>query len=385
VLVLESRKQQEFPVAQLEAALGLDDTALAQQKNLQAAAERRDHRRPFLQSDVHGLSCYYVRLFELQANNAEAYLHARGLASAATRITELGGGVSNTVLLVETAGRRFVLKQSLAKLRVEDDWFSDRERIFRESAAMQRLAAHLPPGSLPQILFDDRDNCLFAMTAAPAAAQTWKSLLMSGVIDISVAEKIARMLATIVRTSWRDPESEREFGDQTVFDQLRIDPYYRTTALRHPELRTQFGRLIEESGARRVSLVHGDWSPKNFLVCEGSVMAIDFEVIHFGDPAFDAAFLLNHLLMKSFYRPQWATKLKLAALRLWDAYYSGIPAECGWIESATVQHLGCLLLARVDGKSPAEYLTDPALRERVRGFARDLIVDPPKRVCEVFG
>jgi len=141
---------------------------------------------------------------------------------------------------------------------------------------------------------------------------------------------------------------------------------------------------MRESSQRRVSLVHGDWSPKNFLISHGSAIAIDFEVTHFGDPAFDSAFLLNHLLLKSFYRPQWSAEIARLAVCFWGVYRTGIPAECAWIETATVSHLGCLLLARIDGKSPAEYITEPALRERIRGFAQDLIVSPPDEVASVF-
>jgi 5-methylthioribose kinase len=323
-------------------------------------------------------------LFELHASNAAEYLRSRGLVHEAPCITELGGGVSNTVLLVETGDRRFVLKQALGKLRVQDDWFSDRERVLRESAAMRWLAPHLAAGSLPEILFEDRENCLFAMTAAPREAQTWKSLLLRGQVAAGVAACIGGMLATMVRASWRDPESERVFGDQTVFDQLRLDPYYRTTALRHPELRPQFDRLMRESSLRRVSLVHGDWSPKNFLVSAGGVMAIDFEVTHFGDPSFDSAFLLNHVLLKSFYRTEWSADFAKLAAQFWEVYRPGLPPECDWIEAATLRHLGCLLLARIDGKSPAEYITDSRLRDRIRDFARKLIVAPPASLAEVF-
>ncbi len=323
-------------------------------------------------------------MFDLRTDNAAEYLHSRGIAGEGARITELGGGVSNTVLLVEAGDRRSILKQALGKLRVQDDWFSDRDRIFRESAAMRWLAPHLPAGSLPEIFFEDRENFLFAMTAAPAEASTWKSLLLRGEFDPCVAERIARTLAMMVSATWANLESECIFGDQTVFDQLRLDPYYRTTAARHPDLYAHFDRLMRESFARRVCLVHGDWSPKNFLVRPGTVMAIDFEVTHFGDPAFDSAFLLNHLLLKSFYRPQWSAEIVRLALRFWEVYRAAIPAGCDWIETATLAHLGCLLLARIDGKSPAEYMTEPALRNRVRTFAKNLILSPPARVADVF-
>src|SRR5258707_7616993 len=120
-----------------------------------------------------GLRCYDVPLFDLQADNAAEYLRARGMAGVDQRVTELGGGVSNTVLLVEAGDRRFVLKQALGKLRVQDDWFSDRDRVFRESAAMRWLRPPLPAGSVPAILFDDRENCLFSMTALARDAQSW--------------------------------------------------------------------------------------------------------------------------------------------------------------------------------------------------------------------
>lgn len=314
-------------------------------------------------------------MFELSAENAQDYL------GYPCQVTPLGGGVSNTVLLIDD---RLVLKQSLQKLRVQEDWFSDRSRIFRESSAMRQLAGLLPPGSVPEILFEDPGNFLFAMTAAPPGASPWKDQLLRGEIEVSTAERVAQILGAMISRTWQDEAMRGEFGDQTVFDQLRLDPYYRTTAARHPDLASQFGGLMERSDTRRVSLVHGDWSPKNFLVCGSAVMAIDFEVIHFGDPSFDAAFLLNHLLLKSFFRPQWAARFRDAALHFWRALAPLLPAQAGWFETATVEHLGALLLARVDGKSPAEYIQVPELKAQVRKFARRLIQNPPGGVHAVF-
>lgn len=59
-------------------------------------------------------------------------------------------------------------------------------------------------------------------------------------------------------------------------------------------------------------------------------MVIDFEVIHFGDPAFDAAFLLNHLFIKSVYLSQWRTEIVEAARRFWDVLREHIPADAAW-------------------------------------------------------
>jgi len=324
-------------------------------------------------------------LFELDALNAARYLQsARGLDPESVRITPLGGGISNTVLLVEPPGAPFVLKQALGKLRVEQDWFSDRHRIFRECEALRRLAPHLEPGAVPDVLFEDRENCLFAMSAAPPSAQSWKSLLLGRVLQTGIAARVARMLAGMIRLGWRNPEFEGIFGDQTVFDQLRLDPYYRSTAARHPDLRPHFDRLIGDCRGFRLTLVHGDWSPKNFLVDGSSAMAIDFEVIHYGDPAFDAAFLLNHLLLKSFHLPEVSPEFAVMADVFWRTLLDGLPAEAAGFEERTIRHLGGLLLARIDGKSPAEYIRDAGARDEIRSFARRLILTPPTTVQEIF-
>ncbi len=319
---------------------------------------------------------------DLGAGNALAYLEARGFE--AWDAVDLGGGVSNNVVRVRTSGGDLVLKQSLGKLRVKDDWRSEPERIFREAAALRMLAPELPAGGVPRILFEDRANQCFAMTAASHGAPTWKDQLLSGEISPDTAAVIGEMLGAMIRVSAVGGAWEAAFADQTVFDQLRIDPYYRTTAARHPDLRDRFFDLIGESGRRRVSLVHGDWSPKNFLVDGAGVTAIDFEVIHFGDPAFDAGFLLNHLLLKSFHRPQWSERYAECADAFWQRLSRGLPTGFEWMEAATVRHLGCLLLARIDGKSPAEYIRAPEARNRIRRYARALIERPPALLREIF-
>ena len=318
---------------------------------------------------------------ELSLDNAASYLARRGFR--VDELAELGGGVSNTVLLARTDRGRIVLKQALGRLRVEQEWLSDRTRIFRESAALKALGAVLPPSSVPELVFEDRENLIFAMAAAAETAAPWKDLLMRGEIQAETAASVGRMLGEVIRFTWSNGAYEREFGDQTVFGQLRIDPYYRTTARRHPDLAGSFQALIEESAARRVSMVHGDWSPKNFLVSGAAVTAIDWEVVHYGDPSFDSAFLLNHLRLKAFRNSAWKNRYEEAAGAFWKELWVRLPEDAEWFESATLAHLGCLMLARVDGKSPAEYLTE-SVKAEVREFARRLIASPPWSVSGVW-
>lgn len=317
-------------------------------------------------------------MFELDVTNALPYLVSRGYTPQ--RIMELGGGVSNTVLLVEAAELRFILKQSLGRLRVEEEWLADRDRALRECRALRELAPFLPPGSLPGILFEDAENYLFAMESAPADAEPWKTVLLRGDISPETAATAGRMLAAMIRAGLADPSWAASFGGQSAFDQLRLDPYYRFTASRHPDLAPHFRSLIEETRARQVTLVHGDWSPKNLLVAGRRVMAIDFEVLHFGDPSFDAAFLLNHLLLKSFHRPQWSPLYRQAAAGFW----AEVEGTLDWFASAAMRHLGCLLLARIDGKSPAEYIQSGDTKVCIRRYARELILHPPPTAAALW-
>ncbi|MEZ5356978.1 MAG: aminoglycoside phosphotransferase family protein [Bryobacteraceae bacterium] len=299
----------------------------------------------------------------------QEYLRAR-VSPGQWRIAALGGGVSNAVFLATSRDRRIVVKQSLGRLRVDEEWLADRERIHRECDALRRLRPHLPEGSLPEVVFEDRENFVFGMEAAPEGALDWKTLLMRGDCDPGVARRAAAIFAALAQA----PEKEH-FAGQHCFDQLRIDPYYRFTAGRHPDLRERFDERIEAC-RRPIGLVHGDFSPKNLLVDPGAegVLLIDFEVIHAGDPAFDAAFLLNHLLLKMVHGIEGCRGL---ALEFWRGVAEAVD------ERSAIAHLGCLHLARVDGKSPAEYLT-PAGRERVRRQARGMILDPPKHMEEIF-
>jgi 5-methylthioribose kinase len=320
--------------------------------------------------------------FALTTNTALPYLAARGYDLSTLRATELAGGVSNIVLLVEHASGRFVLKQALPQLRVQLEWFSDIRRIYTECAGLRAVAPMLPPGSVPEVLFEDRPNYLFAMTAAEPGAEPWKAKLLRGECDTRVARAVASMLGTMIRHSWGSEMLARTFEDITIFDELRLDPYYGRLASMYPDLRAHFEELIAGCRTRRVSLVHGDWSPKNILVADGRPIAIDFEVMHFGDPSFDAAFLLNHLLLKTFCG---IADAPLMARAFWEALMPELPLPLTtWFEQATIAHLGGLLLARIDGKSPAEYIKDEALKMRIRAFARELIVAPPRTVGQVW-
>ncbi len=322
-------------------------------------------------------------MYEIRIDTLPEWLAGHGYRSPDLRLEELGGGVSNLVMLAACRQFRLVVKQSLDKLRVAEEWCSDRDRIFREAEAMRWLSPRLTAGRVPRLLFADPDNFAIAMEAAPPDAEMWKTLLFRGEFTDRHAHSAGAMLGQTVAATWNDENARRIFGDQTVFDQLRIDPYYRFTAHRHPDRAEYFQALMARSAGRAVSLVHGDWSPKNLLASGSGLWAIDWEVVHFGDPSFDAAFLLNHLLLKSIAMPHWRSGFAALAQVFIRALREELPPEADWIEQGALEHLPALLLARVDGKSPAEYL-DNAARERARTMAREMMLHPPESVEAVF-
>jgi 5-methylthioribose kinase len=322
-------------------------------------------------------------LREIRPDTVPQWLAGHGYAAPDLRLEELGGGVSNVVILASSEQFRLVVKQALGKLRVAEEWCSDRDRIFREAEAMRWLSPRLTAGRVPRLLFADAGDFAIALEAAPLNAQMWKTLLFRGEFIDLHAHSAGAMLGQTIAATWNDENARRIFGDQTVFHQLRIDPYYRFTARRHPDRADYFHALIERSAARAVSLVHGDWSPKNLLASHADLWAIDWEVVHFGDPSFDAAFLLNHLVLKSIALPHWRADFAMLAQVFFKALREHLPPEAGWVEQAALEHLPALLLARVDGKSPAEYL-DGAARDRARLIARDMMLHPPTSVEGVF-
>ena len=327
--------------------------------------------------------------FSLNCENIRDYLAGCGLATDGreAQVRELGGGVSNTVLLVEWPGepeRRWVVKQSLEKLRVKDDWRSERSRIYREADSIQALRPALGDSALPEVVHVDRENFVFVMTAAPAGSVAWKQSLLEGKVDLVVARQAGTLLAKMIVASRADTQFKAWFEDRTVFDQLRIDPYYRTTARRHPDARGPLVALMAQSWNIQTALVHGDYSPKNMLVRDGKIFLIDFEVVHWGDPAFDAAFFLNHLFLKALYRPEFAPSYFDAAREFWKGLAAGLGGEASrGFEALTLRHLGGLMLARIDGKSPVEYIQDEVTKDRVRATAKQILRDQPQRLEQV--
>lgn len=339
---------------------------------------------------------------ELTAYSAANYLRERGAIGAGEQVEtrELSGGVSNTVLLVhrpDSPGGDFVLKQALPRLKVQQEWLCSIERIWREVEVLAICGELLcsggrqPPDTsanakwttaVPQILCSDRANYCYAMTAAPAGHQTWKEQLLSGNADPAIASACGALLGKLHAGSWRNTNIAERLEDRSFFDSLRLDPYYRRLAVVHPDLAEILTKLIGDTYATRLSLVHGDFSPKNLLISPGQIWLIDFEVGHFGDPAFDLGFFLTHLALKAIHVRRRGDAHLVLIDCFWHSYQRALATEVTCEEFTALSrrsalHWAACMLARVDGKSPVDYLSTSSQQ-----FVRSLAVDSLRTPCE---
>lgn len=313
-----------------------------------------------------------------------AHLIRRGLVTPATevKLSSLAGGVSNDVISVDAPGLQAVVKRALPRLRVTEEWLADPARIDTEGRAL-RLAGQLLPRAVPAVI--DLAGGYLVIERAPEGWHPWKEELLAGAADARVAGRLGGALGTWQRETTGRRDVAREFGDTTAFAQLRVDPFHRTIAGRHPDLADVIGRTVEIMTQSRACLVHGDYTPKNVLVSPDrtGLWVIDWEVTHVGDPTFDPAWMVGHLLLKTVHRPESADGYTAAARAFLDGVVTGLAGSLTTDAAQLMRQVGCLLLARVDGKSPADYLTDDG-RRSTRDLARRLLTDPPPSVLDAW-
>lgn len=321
-------------------------------------------------------------LHEVSAENAVDYLRSKGRIprEVSAKATELGGGVSNAVLRIDAEGRPpFVLKQARERLRTAKEWRCPLDRIRSEIAALKRLAPlNDLDASVPIVLFQEADDYLFAMSHAPEGSIVWKELLLAGRLESKHARIAGEALGRRHAADLCEPLGP--LHDWDIFDRLRIDPYYRAVARVHPAIAEPIGRLIDSLKTDDRAFVHADYSPKNILIHSNGLFVVDFETAHIGDPAFDLGFFNSHLLLKSIRAGEASGSYLALIFEFLEGYRSAarsrgaaVPAER---EARAIRHASACCLARVDGKSPVDYL-DENRRAIAREFALETLADPP--------
>jgi aminoglycoside phosphotransferase (APT) family kinase protein len=303
--------------------------------------------------------------------------------SAPPPAAELSGGVSSDIWRVDLPAGPVCVKRARARLKVADAWEAPIERSDAEAAYLQEVAP-VVLGHVPRVLAHDPGaHVLVLEWLDPVTHPVWKQHLLEGRVDAQVVEMLGRILAAIHATSAADPTIATRFDNAAQFAALRLDPYLEAAARAHPDLAGPLRARREAIESNRRVLVHGDVSPKNILVGPIGPVLLDAECATFGDASFDLAFCINHLLLKCAHRPEATAAYLDGVARLSAAYVTGIswePAEL--LEARTAALVPALALARIDGKSPVDYL-DEAARAGVRQLARALLAAPPARLGEL--
>ncbi|MEO8123463.1 MAG: phosphotransferase [Burkholderiales bacterium] len=314
-------------------------------------------------------------------------LRELGLAEAGVPLVgvALTGGVSSDIWRIDnTLQGPVCAKRALAKLRVAADWRAPISRNLYEARWM-RVAAAAAPGSTPKVIGQHAELGVLVMSYLPPADHKgWKALLRDGHADVATAHAVGHMLARIHSYSAARPELAAQFDTDTIFFDIRLEPYLLATAGRHPDMAAPLHALVAQTQAHKLALVHGDVSPKNILVGPRGPVLLDAECAWWGDPALDIAFCANHLLLKCVWSPAASDAFLACFEELTEVYLAGVDWEPrAAIERRASALLPGLLLARVDGKSPVEYITADAQREVVRRAARGMLVAPVSRLTDV--
>lgn len=323
---------------------------------------------------------------QVPAEIVATFLQGTGLVedAAQARLTPLTGGVASDIWKVETATRTFVVKKALAQLRVAQTWLAPVSRNASEVEWL-REAGRIVPEAVPAILASDAEAGIFAMSYLdPADHPVWKQELRAGRADPGFAGKLGQVVAAIHASTQGSQEIARRFANDETFHSIRVEPYLEATARVHADLAAPLLALAAETLAAKRALVHGDISPKNILVGPKGPVILDAECAWYGEPAFDLAFCLNHLLLKCLWTPSASAGFLACFDALAENYLAGVdwePREA--IEARIARLLPALFLARVDGKSPAEYITAEADKDRVRRVARPLIATPVPRLAAI--
>jgi 5-methylthioribose kinase len=287
------------------------------------------------------------------------------ILSDAPSFQVLTGGVSSEIFRVEDSGRLMVIKRALEKLKVAADWYADVSRNTYEVGYLEYVAQFLPK-SVPKIL--GRGSGYFVMEYLDGSFENWKELLKAGKCEVLHAEQAGNFLGQIHQYSCNEPGAADRFDAVKNFTQLRVAPYLYHISEKH----SYVADFIHEETRRllntRECLIHGDFSPKNILISPKRMVVVDCEVAFYGDPGFDIAFLLSHLLLKGLLHAPVDVALEKMSQVFLESYKKQRSAmvDIKEIDDRVARLLVMLLLARVDGKSPVEYLGKDK-----RAFVRD--------------
>ena len=284
--------------------------------------------------------------------------------------TELHGGISSEIYKIDLKLGPVCAKRALPTLKSDPDWHVPVERSAAEWEWL-RMAQEIVPGLAPNPLgYDQEANILVMTYLEPERYPNWKDLLKRGLIEPSFAAAAADKLVQLQNATAGMKEAQQRFDNDKTFHDIRLEAYFLATGRAIPAVGDLMNEIVKKIAVAKCALVHGDVSPKNILAGPDGPILLDAECAWYGEPAFDAAFCLTHLLLKCLWRPQWRAQYLECHKQFWETYLS----KANWLDRTELDrrvarlHLS-ILLARVAGRSKVEYVVDPTIQYMVQEFA----------------
>jgi len=280
-------------------------------------------------------------------------------------VTALTGGVASDIAKVEASKNIYCIKFALAKLKVQAEWFAPVHRNSAEYAWLEVASSVAPASAMEYLEYD---------------AYLWKTSLLKEEPDNKEADMVGDVLGRIHAASTATGFDKHPFQNHEDFKALRVEPYLLYTAKQHPDIASRLEQMANSLFKANTVLVHGDVSPKNIMIRSGGPVLLDAECATMGDPCFDVAFCVNHLVLKAIHLPTSRARYLKNTASLWESYRRNVAWELTVkLESRICALLPALMLARVDGKSPVEYLS-ASNQNTVRQIARELILSPIEKL-----
>lgn len=304
-----------------------------------------------------------------------AYLKERKLINneIGCNIEYCKGGVSGTVALINDKDNLMLIKQALNRLKVQEEWISNPIRAKIEYDCNNILYSIIPEYILRPYFFDELNN-IFCREAAPVNFRMWKNDLINGKLDFQIATKYIDSISRIHNICADDNNVKQTFKNIDIFNELRLCPYIEFTVKKHPKYKEFANKVLIELREEKITLVHGDYSPKNVMIYGNKMYIMDFEVAHYGNPAFDLAFLSNHFILKAIKMKRFAESFLNMYEYCIQRYFDNVNyMDKNKLENCFIRTLCLMLIARVDGKSPVEYITNENDKEIIRKIGFEII------------
>ena len=289
-------------------------------------------------------------------------------------IKRLKGGVSCEVYKAKTIKNTYCIKRALPKLLVKKDWYVKTNRIKYEYLWLKHCKKLLPK-SIPKIYkFDEKSKYLILEYLNEKKFLNLKSEFLKGKINYKLINKIGKNLSIIHNNSTKKNIEKKFSPNFRNFYDLRLDAYFNEVKRVHPNLSSFVNNINKQYKENRTTLVHGDMSPKNILFYKNEIKFLDAETSNFGDPVFDVVFFTNHLLIKSIYLPNKKNQFLKAYKNFIDTYISNSNCEDKkFFFRRCLNMIPLMLIARVDGKSPVEYVTSVKMKNEIRKLSFKLL------------